>query len=69
MGHQQLAVDQENIGLDAHEAMIERIQQRPLVQIVVVRVGLSQRADRRTVGAARLGSGKSAQCRQNHPHH
>ena len=43
---QQLAIDQINIGFDTTEAMIERVQQRTLVLIVVMRVNASERPGR-----------------------
>ncbi len=50
---QQLAVDEEDVGFDAGEAVIERIEQRPLVKIVVVSVGLCERRDVSRAGRRR----------------
>lgn len=41
VGDEQLAVDEEDVRLDAGEAVRERVVQRPGVQVVVVRVGLA----------------------------
>ena len=42
MGDAELAVDEPDVGLDRREAVLERIEQWPLVLVVVVRVGLRQ---------------------------
>jgi hypothetical protein len=49
---QELAADQPDVGLDAGETVVECIEERSLVLVVVVRVGLRQRPDARTVGRA-----------------
>ena len=43
MGHQELAIDQINIGLHAAEAVIQGIEQRALVFIVVMGMGVDER--------------------------
>jgi hypothetical protein len=45
MGHQQLIAHEVNIGFDTAKAMRERIEQRPGMFIVVVRVGREERDD------------------------
>ena len=47
MGHPQLAFHQIHVGLDAAESMIESLQQRPLLLVIVVGMGLNQRPNLR----------------------
>ena len=44
MGHPQLAFHQIHVGLDAAESMIESLQQRPLLLVIVVGMSLNQRS-------------------------
>jgi hypothetical protein len=43
--NKQLAFDQEDVRLDVAETIVERIKQRPIVGIIVVRVGIRKRFD------------------------
>ena len=44
MGDEEIAVDEVDVGLDAVEAVVEGVEQRTRVIVVVVRVGAKQRA-------------------------
>ena len=47
MADKQLAIHEKNIGFDAGEAVVERIQERTVVQIIIVRMRQGQGRDNR----------------------
>ena len=59
MRYQQPTIDQEDVGFDAGKAAVERVEQRPLVQIIVMRMGLTQRRRFGASGGIQItGAGK-----------
>jgi hypothetical protein len=54
VGYQELILDEEDIGLDAAEAVVERIQERSFLEVIIVGMGLWQRDDRGGLGGSRV---------------
>jgi hypothetical protein len=46
MRHEQLAIDQEHVRFDAAESLLQRVEQWPRVQVVIVRVSARERLSR-----------------------